>query len=123
MSLKNISFLVGAILVSGTVLAQTVDTETRRDNMSITPAPLSTQPAANEGRSPAIMRSHETNPAAPVKGKNSFTEDQAKERLSKAGYNHVSPLKLDNDGVWRGTATKNGQEVNVSFDYQGNIVE
>jgi len=123
MLLKNITLLVSVMLVSGTAMAQAVDSETHRNDIRLTPAASSAQPVANEGRSPAIIRSGETNPAAPVKGKNSFTENQARERISDAGYSNVSPLQLDNDGVWRGTATKDGRQVNVSFDYQGNIVD
>ena len=61
------------------------------------------------------------NPGAPVAGKNSFTEDQAKSRITDAGYSNVSGLKLDDQGVWRGTAMKDGKQANVSLDFQGNV--
>ena len=61
------------------------------------------------------------NPGAPVAGKNSFTEDQAKSRITDAGYGNVSGLKLDDQGVWRGTAMKDGKQANVSLDFQGNV--
>jgi hypothetical protein len=63
--------------------------------------------------------SHTT--AAPVAGKNSFTESQARRRLRKHGYANVSGLKLNASGIWQGTATKDGKSINVSVDYQGNI--
>jgi hypothetical protein len=73
---------------------------------------------------PAIVRgnadSHSA--AAPVAGKNSFTEAQAKDRLEKHGYTSVSALKKDDQSVWHGTATKDGRPVSVAVDYQGNIV-
>jgi hypothetical protein len=54
-------------------------------------------------------------------GANSFTESQARGRLAKQGYSQVSGLSKGNDGVWRGTATKNGNAVQVGVDYKGNI--
>jgi len=71
---------------------------------------------------PAVNTSGETNPGAPVAGKNSFTEAQAKSRIEEAGYAEVSGLKLDDQGVWRAMGTKDGKHGNVSLDFQGNIV-
>lgn len=71
---------------------------------------------------PAVSTSGEQNPGAPVAGENSFTEEQAKTRIEEAGYTNVSDLKLDSQGVWRATATKDGKPGNVSLDFQGNIV-
>nr|WP_069883034.1 PepSY domain-containing protein [Bosea sp. BIWAKO-01] len=58
---------------------------------------------------------------APLPGANSFTEGQAKSRLEANGYTAVSELKKDDNGVWKGRATHDGQPVNVSVDYRGNI--
>ena len=58
---------------------------------------------------------------APLPGANSFTEGQAKSRLEANGYSNVSGLKKDDNGVWKGTATHSGAQVNVSVDYRGNI--
>ena len=60
--------------------------------------------------------------AAPVAGKNSFTKAEARKRLKSFGYTNVSTLHQDNQSIWRGRATKDGQRVPVSVDYQGNIV-
>ncbi|HEV2676379.1 MAG TPA: hypothetical protein VGV37_17770 [Aliidongia sp.] len=83
-----------------------------------------TPPATGSTKPPAITHgtadSHST--AAPVAGKNSFTEAQARDRLEKHGYSAVSALKKDDQSVWRGTATKDGKSVGVAVDYQGNIV-
>lgn len=84
-------------------------------------AQTSTAPAT-DGDTPAIATPDDKNATAPVEGANSFTEDQAKERIVEAGYADVTGLKLDDKGVWRGTATKDGKSVNVALDYQGNIV-
>lgn len=71
---------------------------------------------------PAVAASDSKNPNAPVPGKNSFTESQAKDRIQKAGYTAISALKLDDKGIWRGTATKGGKSMSVAVDYQGNVV-
>ncbi|WP_432350010.1 PepSY domain-containing protein (plasmid) [Shinella yambaruensis] len=84
-------------------------------------AQTSTAPAT-DGDTPAIATPDDTNATAPVEGANSFTEDQAKERIVAAGYADVTGLKLDDKGVWRGTAMKDGKSVAVALDYQGNIV-
>ena len=60
---------------------------------------------------------------APVQGSNSFTEGEAKSRIEKRGFASVTNLKKDDSGVWRGQAMKDGRQVNVSVDYQGNVVE
>ena len=60
--------------------------------------------------------------AAPVAGKNSFTEAEAKKRLESFGYTNVSALHQDAQSIWRGTATKNGKSGPIALDYQGNIV-
>jgi hypothetical protein len=63
-----------------------------------------------------------TDAAAPLKGANSFTESEAKNRVLARGYRNVSSLQKDADGIWRGTAELNGTKVNVAVDYKGNVV-
>jgi len=77
---------------------------------------------ATDGDTPAIATPDDKNATAPVEGANSFTEDQAKERIVEAGYADVTGLKLDDKCVWRGAAMKDGKSVTVALDYQGNIV-
>ena len=79
------------------------------------------KPAANDATMPAVATPESANPNAPVAGSNSFTETQARERLSKAGYADVSGLAKDDKGVWRGKAMKSGARIDVALDYQGNI--
>jgi uncharacterized protein with FMN-binding domain len=61
-------------------------------------------------------------PGAPLKGANSFTEGQAKDRAIAAGFTSVSSLAKDGDGVWRGSAMKDGKSVKVAVDFKGNVV-
>jgi putative membrane protein len=58
----------------------------------------------------------------PVAGANSFTEGQAQTRIEGAGFTKVTGLKKDDQGVWRGSATKDGKQVPVSVDFRGNVV-
>jgi hypothetical protein len=60
---------------------------------------------------------------APVAGANSFTEGEAKSRIEKMGFGNVSDLTKDDNGVWRGRAMKGSQMVDVSVDYQGNVIQ
>ena len=61
-------------------------------------------------------------PGAPLKGANSFTEGQAKDRVVAAGFTSVSSLAKDGDGIWRGSAMKDGKSVKVAVDFKGNVV-
>jgi hypothetical protein len=101
------SLVVGAVfaLIASGALAQT-----------------QSPPAASGPQNPAVSGSTSKQVEAPVKGRNSFTEGEAKSRLESNGLSNVSGLAKDDDGVWRGKAMKNGKEVEVSLDYQGNVV-
>ncbi|WP_025662098.1 PepSY domain-containing protein [Rhizobium sp. IBUN] len=91
---------IGMVMTASVALAQ-----------SETPKTSQTTPAVKT----------EQNPGAPVAGKNSFTEGQAKARIEEAGYTGVTGLKLDDQGVWRASATKDGKQANVALDFQGNV--
>ena len=60
---------------------------------------------------------------APLKGANSFTEGQAKDRaIAHGGVDSVSDFKKDDDGIWRGTGSQSGKTVQIAVDYKGNVV-
>jgi hypothetical protein len=104
--MRNLLFTTAAIAFSATsVFAQTP-----------TPTPNP------DGDTPAVATPSDRNATAPVEGANSFTERQAKDRIVEAGYADVTELKLDDKGVWQGKAMKDGKQVAVSLDYQGNVV-
>jgi hypothetical protein len=81
--------------------------------------------AKNEPQNSAINSSDSSNRQvdAPVAGRNSFTEGEAKSRIEKMGFSDVSNLQKDDKGVWRGRAIKDGKTVDVSVDYQGNVIQ
>jgi hypothetical protein len=82
-------------------------------------------PAKDGPQNNAINSSDSSNRQvnAPVAGRNSFTEGEAKSRIEKMGFSDVSNLQKDDKGVWRGRATKDGKTVAVSVDYQGNVIQ
>lgn len=102
---KHIALAVtAATLIAGPVLAQ--------ERTTTTP--------------PAVANPSDTakTTAAPVAGKNSFTEKEVTKRLADNGYSNITKVMLDkNTGVWMATATKGGTTGPVQVDYQGNITE
>jgi hypothetical protein len=55
-------------------------------------------------------------------GANSFTADQAAERMARAGFNDVQDLRLDERGIWHGRAIREGVPTGVAMDFRGNVV-
>ena len=95
-----------AILIAGSAFAQ-----------STLDAPRTTDKPA------AVANPNDVNKtsAAPVPGKNSFTQEQVAKRLQDNGYSGVTGLMKDSQSIWHAKATKAGQPVDVAVDYQGNI--
>ena len=70
-----------------------------------------------------IYAARKTDQGAPLKGANSFTEGQAKDRAIAHGeVESVAVLKKDDDGIWRGQGTQAGKTVEIAVDYKGNVV-
>ena len=78
-------------------------------------------PAQQGPQNPAVKDMHQNNSSMPVAGANSFTQAEAKSQIEAKGYTHVARLRKDDNGVWRGTAMKDGHSGPVSADYQGNV--
>lgn len=68
------------------------------------------------------MRMKAVDAGAPLPGANSFTEAQARDRAIAAGVTDVSALKKDDQGIWRGTAKRDGASTPVAIDFKGNVV-
>jgi hypothetical protein len=88
-------------------------------------APAQGGGGASDSSAPPAATTQHTEPRtgnAPVAGANSFTEGQARSRISDAGFGDVQELRLDDQGIWRGRASRNGQPTGVALDYQGNVV-
>jgi hypothetical protein len=89
--------------------------------MAATAASAQNPPAKSGPNNNAVNSSGQNNSNSPVAGRNSFTEGQAKSKIEEAGYTNVSALKKDDNGVWRGKASKDGSTTSVSVDFQGNV--
>lgn len=60
--------------------------------------------------------------AAPLEnGANSFTQEQAGQRLRDAGISDLTDLVKDDNGIWRGRGQWQGRDVSVGLDFRGNI--
>jgi hypothetical protein len=95
-----------ALAMTGIVSAQAQDTPVPSDHAAQNPA----------------MKSPDHMTKAPLaKGKTSFTMDEAKSRLEKAGYTHVTNLVKDPDGLWQARVMHHGKWVNAAVDYKGNV--
>jgi hypothetical protein len=78
--------------------------------------------ARTESTPPAVTMDSGTRTATDAAaGANSFTEGQARSRIEAAGFSGVDDLKKDDQGIWRGRAMRNGQQVSVGLDFQGNV--
>jgi len=89
--------------------------------MAATAASAQNPPAQSGPNNNAVNSPGQNNSNAPVAGRNSFTEGQAKSKIEEAGYTQVTDLKKDDNGVWRGKASKGGTATSVSVDFQGNV--
>jgi hypothetical protein len=89
--------------------------------LTVTTAFAQNPPAQSGPNNNAVNSPGQNNSNAPVAGRNSFTEGQAKSKIEEAGYTNVTELKKDDAGVWRGKASKGGSTAAVSVDFQGNV--
>lgn len=111
MSLRYAAAALAVTLVAGAASAQTAV----NDQMGAGAAPA-------RGNAP-IKAAHTVNAGGAKAGHNSFTERQARRHILKSGYTQVSGLTKGPDGVWRGSAMKNGAQVQVALDFKGNVTE
>ncbi len=137
------TFAVALALAPGLALAQTTSTQTTtgQTGMSQTgtaahttgmaaPAGQGTSsgmtpgtPAGTASASGNDNQAVVTTPAnatTPAHGANSFTRGEVSRRLAARGFSHVTGLKKDSNGVWRGQAMHDGAATAVWVDYKGN---
>ena len=79
--------------------------------------------SAEEPRNPAVDTSPTTGDTGQTPGANSFTAGQARGAIESAGYTNVGALTQNEQGVWQGTATKDGAQAQVSVDYKGAVTQ
>ncbi len=141
--MKTTSLALAATLLAGAALAQTTTTPNRPTPGANAPGATSNAPMAgvnsNTGATPntgvvdrnggtaaasgdrnQAVTTTSANAPQPARGRNSFTQGEARRRLESAGFQSVNNLHKDDGGVWRGTGMKNGQSGQVWLDYKGN---
>ncbi len=77
--------------------------------------------AAAGGNGNQAVATTSANASRPAHGANSFSRGQARARIANHGFQNVSDLRKDSNGVWHGKAMKDGQQVSVWLDYKGNV--
>ena len=116
------SLFAGHAFAQATSPATPPSTAAQAPKADTAPAAQNQVPPAAKGPSNPAVRPQEGNIAtAPVAGANSFTEGEAKSRIEARGFANVSELRKDDQGIWRGKAMRNGQNVDVALDFQGNV--
>lgn len=108
--------------ISGWRNRATDSTATSSTNPAVAPNAAATRnTGAATGSAPNSTAT--TSTGAPLSGANSFTEAQAKDRATGAGFTDIGPMQKDDKGVWHGQAKKDGKQVTVAVDYQGNVTQ
>lgn len=54
-------------------------------------------------------------------GRTSFTEAQARGRMEQAGFGRISDLRLEESGIWRAAAERDGRAVRIGLDFRGTV--
>jgi hypothetical protein len=105
----------------GTSAGRTADHTLGTNTTGTNPTGKHADPSVSASQSNQAVATTNANAPQPAHGANSFTAGQARSRLEKSKFQQVSDLKKDDDGVWRGKATKDGTSVEVWVDYKGNV--
>lgn len=115
--------LATLVMAGGLALASSAQAQQQApsDSRNATPPPAAMPGTAGSTTGGAVRSGDPTSGAGPRAGANSFTEGQARSRIEGAGFGNVTGLTLDGNGVWHGQATRNGRQVPVTLDYQGNV--
>lgn len=119
-------YIAAALVLSALTFGSAVAQESTTASPGTNTATGSSNQAVNPpGNAPSDVNASGTStivaPTALEKGANSFTEGQVRKRVEGAGFTSVTGLKKDDQGIWRGQATKDGKSVSIGFDYKGNM--
>lgn len=121
-----VSSLAAPITTTGDVTPKkgesaTADRAANNASSNAQPAASPAGMAAASGNENQAVATTDANAPQPAHGANSFSKGEAERRIARQGFQDVSDLHKDGTGVWRGTATKDGQHVQVWLDYKGNV--
>ena len=112
--MKNLILIALAAMLSATV-AVAQSNQPQGNSAVKSPTPNSDQSSAR-GAAAGDARDARLEP-----GSNSFTESQARSKIEQAGFQNVTDLKKDDQGIWRAKAQKSGKAVTVGLDFKGNV--
>jgi hypothetical protein len=85
------------------------------------PAPQVAPPTGGPNTPPLSEPANTIDKSASVSSVDPSTETEVRGRLERSGYTEVSALRKGGDGVWRGSAMKDGASVHVSVDRRGKV--
>ncbi len=54
-------------------------------------------------------------------GRTRYTKGEARARIEGKGFTRVGSLQKGEDGIWRGTARREGKDVLVGIDHNGKV--
>lgn len=111
--MRTPTILLASALIIVPTMGNAQDATTPNTPSTNAPAPNANAPTS------ATPTTHDDK--TPDAGQNSFTEQQANERFSKAGYTDISNLKLNEKGVWEASAKQGSETVMLSLDAEGNV--
>ena len=118
---KMIRPLLGVALAAGLLAACGGGNDAAEGDNTQGPAVSGSEAPRNEAVDTSPATPTAPGEAAQTPGANSFTEAQARGHIEAAGYTGVGTLTQNEQGMWQGQATKDGQSVNVSVDYKGAV--
>ena len=87
----------------------------------VAPPAVTGTPANGQRSSTTAPSAAASSNSALTPGAKSFTEAQARGRIEAAGFTAVTGLHKDDQGIWRGRATRGGVATDVAIDFQGDI--
>jgi periplasmic protein CpxP/Spy len=115
--MKNLILIALAAMLGATV-AVAQSNQPQGNSAVKSPTPNSDQSSA---RGAATAATGDARDARLEPGSNSFTEGQARSKIEEAGFQNVTDLKKDEQGIWRAKAHKSGKAVTVGLDFKGNV--
>jgi hypothetical protein len=112
------------VTLTAAALSTAALAQTGGPSSTMQPGTSATTPSATGTSNPAVDVKPAGSPQSTGSvepGANSFTEGQARSRIEAQGFQNITDLRKDDQGIWRGKAQKNGQSANVMLDFKGNV--
>lgn len=85
------------------------------------PNPTSVRPEPPNSTSRRLPEAATRADAPLEEGRTSFSEAQARSRMEQAGFSQVGDLRLEENGIWRAMARREGRLHRIGLDYRGTV--